>query len=59
MNNPNEILIKLREWLKYEYKITGELESKSHDHEEKKRLYTKHNTIKIIMEKLDELENKD
>ncbi len=57
MNNPNEVLSKLREWLKHEYRITAELENKSHDGEEKKRLYTKHNTIKIILEKLDELEN--
>jgi predicted transcriptional regulator len=57
MNSPNEVLNKLREWLKHEYKITTELESKSHDNEEKKRLYTKHNTIRLILEKLDELEN--
>lgn len=58
MNNSKEVLDKLAEWLKTEYKLISELEAKSHDHEEKIRLRAEHGIMKKVLEKLDQYEHR-
>jgi hypothetical protein len=58
LNNSKEVLDKLNEWLKTEYKLIGGLEARSHDHEEKIRLRAEHNILKKVLDKLDEFEQK-